>query len=84
MKREILLQDNGDKAVIRGGSETFDHISEKGTYQKFFRRAKKELWKIATTESIGSSTRIEGGTLTDKEIEELLNDIKITKLKTRD
>ncbi len=43
MKREILLQDNGDKAVIRGGSETFDHISEKGTYQKFFRRAKKEL-----------------------------------------
>ncbi len=44
----------------------------------------KELRKIATIESIGSSTRIEGGTLTDKEIEELLNDIKITKLKTRD
>ena len=44
----------------------------------------KELKKIATIESIGSSTRIEGGTLTDKEIEELLNDVKITKLKTRD
>ncbi|RLD54053.1 MAG: Fic family protein, partial [Bacteroidetes bacterium] len=44
----------------------------------------KELRKIATIESIGSSTRIEGGTLTDKEIEELLNNIKITKLKTRD
>ncbi len=44
----------------------------------------KELRKIATIESIGSSTRIEGGTLTDKEIEELLNDIKIIKLKTRD
>ena len=44
----------------------------------------KELRKIATIESIGSSTRIEGATLTDKEIEELLNDIKITKLKTRD
>ena len=44
----------------------------------------KELRKIATIESIGSSTRIEGGTLTDKEIEELLNDVKITKLKTRD
>ena len=43
----------------------------------------KELRKIATIESIGSSTRIEGGTLTDKEIEELLNDVKITKLKTR-
>jgi len=44
----------------------------------------KELRKIATIESIGSSTRIEGGTLTDKEIEKLLNDVKITKLKTRD
>ena len=44
----------------------------------------KELRKIATIESIGSSTRIEGGTLTDKEIEELLKDVKITKLKTRD
>ncbi len=44
----------------------------------------KELRKIATIESIGSSTRIEGGTLTDKEIQELLNDVKITKLKTRD
>lgn len=44
----------------------------------------KELRKITTIESIGSSTRIEGATLTDKEIKELLNDIKITKLKTRD
>lgn len=44
----------------------------------------KELRKIATIESIGSSTRIEGATLTDQEIKDLLNDIKITKLKTRD
>ncbi|MEN8194847.1 MAG: Fic family protein [Bacteroidota bacterium] len=44
----------------------------------------KELRKIATIESIGSSTRIEGGTLTDKEIEDLLSDVKVTKLKTRD
>ncbi|MCK5808837.1 Fic family protein [bacterium] len=44
----------------------------------------KELRKIATIESIGSSTRIEGGTLTDKEIEELLKNVKITELKTRD
>ena len=44
----------------------------------------KELRRIATIESIGSSTRIEGGTLTDMEIKELLNDIKITELKTRD
>lgn len=44
----------------------------------------RELRKIATIESIGSSTRIEGSTLTDKEIEKLLEDVKITKLTTRD
>ncbi len=44
----------------------------------------KELRKIATVESIGSSTRIEGGTLTDDEIKDLLENVKITKLKTRD
>lgn len=38
----------------------------------------KELRKIATIESIGSSTRIEGATLTDEEIQELLKDVKIT------
>lgn len=44
----------------------------------------KELRKIATIESIGSSTRIEGSTLTDAEVEKLLKSIKITKLKSRD
>jgi len=44
----------------------------------------KELRKIATIESIGSSTRIEGATLTDKEIRDLLKDVKITELDTRD
>ena len=44
----------------------------------------KELRRIATIESIGSSTRIEGVTLTDKEIEELLANVKTTELKTRD
>lgn len=44
----------------------------------------KELRKIATIESIGSSTRIEGATLTDQEVKELLKNVKIAKLKTRD
>lgn len=44
----------------------------------------KELRKIATIESIGSSTRIEGATLTDQEVKDLLKNVKITKLKTRD
>jgi len=44
----------------------------------------KELRKIATIESIGSSTRIEGATLTDEEVEKLLKSVKITKLQSRD
>lgn len=44
----------------------------------------KELRKIATIESIGSSTRIEGSTLTDEEVEKLLKFVKISKLEKRD
>ncbi len=44
----------------------------------------KELRRIATIESVGSSTRIEGAILTDDEIEELFKNLKISKLKTRD
>lgn len=41
------------------------------------------LKSIATIESIGSSTRIEGAILTDDEIQELLTNLKITKLTSR-
>jgi Fic family protein len=44
----------------------------------------KELRRIATIESIGSSTRIEGATMTDEEVQQLLKDVKITEFKTRD
>jgi len=44
----------------------------------------KELRKIATIESIGSSTRIEGAKLTNVEVKDLLDNLKITNLKTRD
>jgi Fic family protein len=44
----------------------------------------KELRKIATIESIGSSTRIEGATLTDTEVEKLLKSVKIKTFKSRD
>jgi Fic family protein len=52
--------------------------------EKTENRGLKELRKIATTQSIGSSTRIEGVTLLDSEIETLLKNLKITKMKTRD
>jgi Fic family protein len=52
--------------------------------EKHENRYLKELRKIATIESIGSSTRIEGSSMTDEEIQQLLKDVKITKFNTRD
>jgi len=42
------------------------------------------LRHVATIESIGSSTRIEGVKLSDKEIEEILGQVGKTSFKTRD
>ena len=44
----------------------------------------KELRRIATIQSVGSSTRIEGSKLTDEDVKQLLKDIKVTTLNTRD
>lgn len=42
------------------------------------------LRRVATIESIGSSTRIEGSKLTDREVERLLSNLAIQKFETRD
>lgn len=42
------------------------------------------LRRVATIESIGSSTRIEGSKLSDKEVERLLSNLEIKKFETRD
>jgi Fic family protein len=44
----------------------------------------KELRRVATIESAGASTRIEGATMTDEEIKNLLKEVRITKFQTRD
>ena len=44
----------------------------------------QQLRHVATIESIGSSTRIEGATLTDIQIETLLSNLTSTSFKTRD
>ncbi len=44
----------------------------------------KALRRIATIESIGSSTRIEGSKLSDREVELLLGKLEIKKFETRD
>ena len=42
------------------------------------------LRRVATIESIGSSTRIEGSKLTDREVEKLLGKLEVQRFKTRD
>jgi len=42
------------------------------------------LRRVATIESIGSSTRIEGSKLSDREVEQLLSNLQISKFTTRD
>lgn len=42
------------------------------------------LKKVATIESVGSSNRIEGNKLSDKEVEKILSNVKITSFKSRD
>ena len=42
------------------------------------------LRRVATIESIGSSTRIEGSKLSDREVERLLSNLQITTFATRD
>ena len=44
----------------------------------------RELRRIATIQSIGSSTRIEGSSLSDKEVSKLLEGVKVTKFISRD
>ena len=42
------------------------------------------LRRVATIESIGSSTRIEGSKLSNREVEQLLSNLEVTSLATRD
>ena len=42
------------------------------------------LLRVATIESIGSSTRIEGSKLSDRDVERLLPNLQIQKFSTRD
>lgn len=58
----------------------------KGAWNAYARTPEKlsSLKKVATIESIGSSNRIEGNTLTDKQVETILSNIKKQSFTTRD
>lgn len=59
----------------------------KGAWRAIGRLAPERLSalrQVATIESIGSSTRIEGAKLTDREVERLLSNLGVKSFKTRD
>lgn len=59
----------------------------KGKWQALSTLAPEQLSalrKVATVESVASSTRIEGVTLSDREVEDFLSNIQITRLRSRD
>lgn len=56
----------------------------KGAWKALGTLAPAALRRVATIESIGSSTRIEGSKLSDKEVERLLSNLEIKKFDTRD
>ena len=59
----------------------------KGTWKALGQLAPEQLSslkKVATIESVGSSTRIEGSRLTDQQVEELLSNISIRQFSSRD
>ena len=92
----ILLGNNmgitmWDLSKISITAEMLNLIAEidefKGTWQLLGRLAPERLQalrKIATIESIGSSTRIEGSALSDREVERLLSNLKTDAFASRD
>lgn len=59
----------------------------KGAWRAFGTLAPERLLalrNVATIESIGSSTRIEGAKLSDREVERLLSNLEINRLSSRD
>ncbi|MCZ6625925.1 MAG: Fic family protein [Deltaproteobacteria bacterium] len=78
-------------STLKVTNEILSLISEidefKGAWRAIGRIAPERLTilrRVATIESIGSSTRIEGAKLTDREIEKLLSNIEIKSFASRD
>jgi hypothetical protein len=78
-------------ATVRITPEVLSMIAEidefKGAWRAIGRIAPERLSglrRVATIESVGSSTRIEGARLTDREVERLLANIRLGSFTTRD
>lgn len=84
MKRKLEFEGEVYREIIKQLSVIDRYRGFWETVELKHSRRLRELRKIATIESIGSSTRIEGATLTDVEVEKLLRSVKVTKLTTRE
>jgi Fic family protein len=80
-----------DSSSLRITNEILAFIAEidefKGAWRAIGRIAPERLSnlrRVATIESIGSSTRIEGAKLTDREVERLFSNLEIQSFATRD
>jgi Fic family protein len=78
-------------SMVRITPEILSLIAEidklKGAWRAIGRIAPERLSslrRVATIESVGSSTRIEGARLTDREVEKLLANIRLGSFTTRD
>src|SRR6266404_9860825 len=80
-----------DLTTLRITPEVLSLIAEidefKGAWRAIGRIAPERLSalrRVATIESVGSSTRIEGAKLTDREVEQLLSNLDIKPFTSRD
>lgn len=83
-----IIMDTPEINISQANLKLISEIDEfKGKWQALSNLAPDQLntlRKVATVESVGSSTRIEGAKLSDREVEELLSGLQITKLQSRD
>jgi Fic family protein len=70
--------------VLRAISKIDRFDASWASIEKIEGKSLKQLKSVATIQSVGASTRIEGSKLTDEDVEELLSKIDISKIEDRD
>jgi len=85
MKEQVYNFDLGLNWKLLGIISQIDRFDASwSTIEKTEGQSLKQLKSVATIKSVGASTRIEGSKMTDEEVEQLLNDIDISKIEDRD
>ena len=84
LENKIQFSYNNSKKIIKLISEIDMFKGKWSILENMSTSFLNELKNIATIQSIGSSTRIEGAVLSDQDIKELISGLDINKLETRD